>query len=163
MLIFSSTVYLYITAQFKYWNNQIIKEHTCIFLGKSISSFTLQVSALAVCERTEDSELNVQKLIQYQEQKERLIKGKWRLLGSKCIAQRKHLSLSVNSCVWYEREKITQAEGCAEKGRGWDLPHLTETDSINAIKPSIHKLTGTSQLFWELTTVKMKMVGIKGC
>lgn len=101
---------MYITTQSKYWNDQIIKEHTCIFLGKSISGVTLQISTLAVCERTEDSEVNMQKLLQYQEQKESNIKGKRRLLGSKSIAQGKNLSLAVNSCVWYEREEITQAE-----------------------------------------------------
>lgn len=119
----SSTVYLYITAQSKYWNNQIIKEHTCIFLGKSISGFTLQVSTLAVRERTEDSELNMQKLIQYQEQKERHIKRKWRLLGSKCITQSKHLSLAVNSRVWYEREKNhTSRRMCTEKAEAETCP-----------------------------------------
>lgn len=92
------------------------KEHTYIFLEKSISSVTLQVSALTVRERTEDSELNMEKLLRYQEQKERHIKGKWRLLGSNCITQSKHLSLAANSCVWYEREKNhTSRRICREK------------------------------------------------
>lgn len=119
----SSTIYLYIIAQSKYWNNQIIKKHTCIFFGKSISGFTLQVSTLTVCERTEDSELNMQKLLQYQEQKERHIKRKWRLLGSKRITQSKHLSLAVNSCVWYERQKNhTSRRVCIEKAEAETCP-----------------------------------------
>lgn len=121
----SITVYLYITAQSKYWNNQIIKEHTCIILEKSICGATLQVSALTVHERTDDSELNIQKLLQHQEQKERHIKRKWRQLGSKCMTQSRHLSLAVNSCVWYEREKNhTSRRMCREKAERLRLAPL---------------------------------------
>lgn len=50
---------------------QITKDQTSIFLRKPFSGVTLQISSLAICERTEDSEGKMQKVLQYKEQKSR--------------------------------------------------------------------------------------------